>query len=157
MASLNDWLCKQALRNEVSGVSRTYVVCQRRKIIAFYSFTTGSVTCCGRVSSGADEPDAIPVIVLARLAVDMQWQGRGVGFGLLKNAVARSLYVARKIDIHAIVVHTLNEQVKNFFARYGFTELTLNPMVLTLPRSEGGKKLLPRNNTEKIFTTASLK
>ena len=97
---------------------------------------------CDLLRAEADEPEAIPVIVLSRLAVDMQWQGCGIGFGLLKDAVARSLYVERTDD---------------FFVRYGFTELTLNPMVLTFPRAEGGKKLLLRNDTEKIFTTVSQK
>ncbi|MCI5212107.1 MAG: GNAT family N-acetyltransferase [Candidatus Electrothrix sp. ATG2] len=146
--SLNDWLCKQALRNEIAGVSRTYVVSRRQKVIAFYSLTTGSVTCCDRNPS-KKQYKAIPVIVLTRLAVDMEHQGRGLGFGLFKDAVARSLYVARKIDVRALVVHALNEQIKNFYARYGFTELTIDPMVLKLPVSEDSEKLLTRDYTKK--------
>ncbi|WP_339138573.1 MAG: GNAT family N-acetyltransferase [Candidatus Electrothrix sp. GW3-4] len=151
--SLNDWLCKQALRNEVSGVSRTYVVCQRQKVIAFYSFSTGSVTCCTRSSK---KYEAIPVIVLARLAVDIERQGLGIGFGLLKDAVARSLYVTRKIEVQALVAHALNDQVKNFYARYGFTELTIDPMVLSLPGSEESIRNL-FHDYRKIFIDSRLK
>ncbi|MCI5157748.1 MAG: GNAT family N-acetyltransferase, partial [Candidatus Electrothrix sp. AUS1_2] len=86
-----------------------------------------------------------------RLAVDMSWQGRGIGVGLLKDVVARSLYVAKKIDIRALLVHALNDQVKNFYARYGFTELTIEPMVLNFPVSEDGAKLLRRCHIEKTL------
>ena len=148
VSSLNDWLYKQALRNEISGISRTYVVSQRQKVIALYSLATGTVTCC-KQNSDKEKYEAIPVIILARLAVDVEYQGKGIGFGLLKDAVARSLYVSRKIDIRALVVHTLNEQIKNFYARYGFTELTINPMVLKLPVSKDSEKLLSRGYTKK--------
>ena len=147
---MNDWLCHQALRNEISGSSRTYVVCHAGKVIAFYSFATGSVTCCGQESDN-NRYAAVPVLVLSRLAVDVSRQGKGIGVGLLKDVVARSLYVARKIDIRALLVHTLNDQVKNFYARYGFTELTIEPMVLNLPVSEDSEKLLRRDHSEKIL------
>ena len=140
--SINDWLHNRALRNEISGASRTYVVCLSQKVIAFYAFSTGSVTCCEQ-ESGKEKHEAVPVLVLARLAVDVHWQGRGIGVGLLKDVVARSLYVAKKIDVRALLVHSLNEQVKKFYARYGFTELTIDPMVLSLPVSEGGGRSSP--------------
>ncbi|MCI5221416.1 MAG: N-acetyltransferase [Candidatus Electrothrix sp. AR4] len=129
--SLDDWLRNQALKNEVSGASRTYVVCTNVQVIAFYSFTTGSVAC---VRTPGEKPfNPVPVVVLGRLAVDSLWQGTGIGFGLLKDAVVRTLYVAQKIDVRALLVHALNEQIKNFYARYGFTELTIDPMILSLP------------------------
>ncbi|MCI5122820.1 MAG: hypothetical protein D3908_16855, partial [Candidatus Electrothrix sp. AUS4] len=109
--------------------------------IGFYSFSTGSVTCCGK-ESDREKHTALPVLVLSRLADDVHWQGRGIGVGLLKDVVVRSLYVARKIDVRALVAHTLNDQVKNFYARYGFTELTINRMVLNLPVADDGEKLL---------------
>jgi len=147
---MNDWLRHQALRHEISGASRTYVVCHAGKVIAFYSFATGSVTCCGQ-ESDKNNYAAVPVLVLSRLAVDMSWQGRGIGVGLLKDVVARSLYVAKKIDIRALLVHALNDQVKNFYARYGFTELTIEPMVLNFPVSEDGAKRLRRCHIEKTL------
>jgi GNAT superfamily N-acetyltransferase len=154
VASLDDWLRKQALRNEVSGETRTYVVTDGDKVIGFYSFSTGRVI-CGKGTDAAPSR-TIPVLVLGRLAVDSSWQGRGLGFGLLKDAVVRSLYVARKIDIRALVVHTLNDQIKNFYARYGFTELTIDPMVLTLPGSEEAcDKLLARQHSGRNTAAAS--
>ncbi|XCN72679.1 MAG: GNAT family N-acetyltransferase [Candidatus Electrothrix aestuarii] len=148
--SINDWLRNQGLRNEISGASRTYVVCQSAIAVGFYSFSTGSVTCCGK-KVDRENHAAVPVIVLSRLAVDVRWQGRGIGVGLLKDVVARSLYVASKIDVRALLVHSLNDQVKNFYARYGFTELTINPMVLNLPVADDGEKLLNQDHLGKTL------
>src|ERR1700680_924676 len=77
-ASLDDWLRRRARANQVSGASRTYVVCEEKRVIAYYALASGGVTAesaTGRLRRNM--PDPIPVAVLARLAVDRGWQGKG--------------------------------------------------------------------------------
>jgi predicted N-acetyltransferase YhbS len=77
-------------------------------------------------------PEPIPVMVLGRLAVDVDWQKRGVGAGLLKDAVLRTLAVSKQAGIRALVVHALSEDAKGFYLRHGFQESPLQPMTLML-------------------------
>lgn len=134
--SLDVWLRKQALKNEVSGASRTFVVCDNLKVVGFYALATGSVSrkqAPGKISRKM--PDPIPVVVLGRLAVDLTWQGSGVGPGLLKDAVSRALYVSQQIGVRALLVHALNEQAKGFYVHHGFIESPIDPMTLMLSLS----------------------
>lgn len=130
---LNEWLKRQALPNEVSGASRAFVVCADRRVIGFYALATGSVRrseAPGRIKRKMPEP--IPVMVLGRLAVDLRWQRKGVGLGLLKDAILRTLTVSKQAGIRAIVVHALSEKAKDFYFRHGFLESPLNQMTLML-------------------------
>ncbi len=123
--SLGDWLKKQALKNEVSGASRTYAVCESgsRNVVGFYALATGSVA--RKQAPGGNQPpempEPTPVAVLGRLAVDERWHGCGIGSGLLKDAVIR-----------ALLVHALNEQAKAFYLGHGFIASPIEPMTLML-------------------------
>jgi GNAT superfamily N-acetyltransferase len=77
-------------------------------------------------------PDPIPVVVLGRLAVDLNWQGRGIGPGLLKDAVTRALSVSQEVGVRALLVHALNENAKSFYVQFGFLESPIDPMTLML-------------------------
>jgi GNAT superfamily N-acetyltransferase len=130
---LNEWLKRRALPNEVSGASRTFVVCTDRRVIGFYALATGSVRrieAPGRIRRNMPEP--IPVMVLGRLAVDLRQQGKGVGAGLLKDAILRTITVAKQAGIRALVAHALSEEVRDFYLRHGFLESPLSPMTLML-------------------------
>lgn len=131
--TLNQWLKRQALANESSGASRTFVVCENQHVIGFYALATGSVR-RGDVPGSIKRrmPDPIPVMVLGRLAVDLHWQKKGVGSGLLKDAVLRTLAVAKQAGIRALIVHALSEQAKHFYLHYGFQESPFNQMTLLL-------------------------
>jgi GNAT superfamily N-acetyltransferase len=131
--SLDDWLKKQALKNEVSGASRTYAVCESgsRNVVGFYALATGSAArkqAPGRISRQMPEP--VPVAVLGRLAVDQRWHG--IGSGLLKDAVIRTMAAARHGGIRALLVHALDEQAKAFYLGHGFIESPIEPMTLML-------------------------
>ncbi|MBB5347700.1 GNAT family N-acetyltransferase [Desulfoprunum benzoelyticum] len=131
--TLNQWLQRQALINETTGASRTFVTCDHQRVVGFYALATGSVRrgeAPGRVKRGM--PDPLPVMVLGRLAVARHWQKHGVGAGLLKDAVLRTLTVSRKAGIRALLVHALSESAKDFYLRYGFRESPFNPMTLML-------------------------
>ncbi len=139
---LNEWLKRYALRNEVSGASRTFVVCSNIQVVGFYALATGSVR---REESHAkikrNMPEPIPVMILGRLAVDLRWQNQGLGKGLLKDAFYRTLYVSKQAGIKAMVVHALSHEAKCFYMRHGFWESPLNPMTLMLGLSDFQKKL----------------
>jgi GNAT superfamily N-acetyltransferase len=84
-------------------------------------------------------PDSVPVAVLGRLAVHSDWVGRGIGVGLLKDAVLRAAMAAKEIGVRALICHAISEEAKRFYLKYGFLESPMNPMTLMLP--------LPTDNT----------
>lgn len=130
---LDEWLKRRALKNEISGASRTFVICQDRQVAGYYTLATGSIEhrdAPGKIRRNM--PNPIPVIVLGRLAVDQQWQHAGMGRGLLKNALLRSLSVSKQAGIRASLVHTLSEDAKHFYTRNGFLESPLDPMTLMI-------------------------
>jgi predicted N-acetyltransferase YhbS len=130
---LDDWLKRRALKNEVSGASRTFVVCHDGQVVGYYALATGSVE--HRDAPGKlrrNMPDPIPMIVLGRLAVDQQWQSTGIGRGLLKDAVLRSVSVSQHAGVKALLVHVLSEDAKTFYMRNGFLESPLDPMTLII-------------------------
>jgi GNAT superfamily N-acetyltransferase len=130
---LDEWLKRRALMNEISGASRTFVICQDRQVAGYYTLATGSIEhrdAPGKIRRNM--PNPIPVIVLGRLAVDQQWQHAGMGRGLLKNALLRSLSVSKQAGIRASLVHTLSEDAKHFYTRNGFLESPLDPMTLMI-------------------------
>lgn len=77
-------------------------------------------------------PEPVPVAILGRLAVDERWHGGGIGSGLLKDAVIRTMAAARHVGIRALLVHALNEQAKAFYLGNGFIESPIEPMTLML-------------------------
>lgn len=131
---LNDWLKRRALVNQSSGASRTFVVVDdRQRVMGYYALAAGAVA--HRESTGAirrNMPDPIPVVVLARLAVDRGAQGKQLGGALLKNAVLRALSVAENAGVRALLVHALHDQAKAFYRHYGFEESPADPMTLML-------------------------
>lgn len=86
--ALDDWLRHRVLKNERRGASRTYVVCEDGRVAGYYCLATGAVTHAAAPGPGCrNMPEPIPVMLLGRLAMDRSWQGRGVGRGLLKDAL----------------------------------------------------------------------
>jgi hypothetical protein len=117
-APLNDWLRRRAIRNEEAGASRTYVSCADpgNRVVGYYCLAAGAVarsSAPGRVQRNMPEP--IPVMVLGRLAVDRRHRGPGLGRGLLKDAVLRTLQAAEIIGIRAILVHAVSQTAREFY------------------------------------------
>ncbi len=132
--SLNEWLVRRAMKNEYSGASRTYVVCNERRVVGYYALAAGSVTRAdvpGKIKRNMPEP--IPVLVLGRLAVDYRYHGKGIGQGLLKDAVARAINVSLQIGTKAFLVHALNTNAELFYLKHGFIKgPVLNTLFLPL-------------------------
>lgn len=121
--ALSDWLKKKAFKNQISGASRTFVVCENNRVIAYYSLAAGSIE-HQYVSSRMkrNQPDPIPVVILARLAVDVIYQNQGLGLGMVKDAIQRILHASQSIGIRAILVHAIDDTAKAFYEnKCGFT------------------------------------
>ena len=112
---LDEWLKQRGLKNQALGAARTFVVCKKgtKQVAGFYSLATGSVNHTEATGSlRRNMPDPIPVIILARLAVDVSLRGKGLGADLLHDAVLRCYRVAENIGVRAIMVHALTEEAK---------------------------------------------
>ena len=136
-ASLDDWLRRRARANQVGGATRTYVGCEERRVIAYYALASGVVTvenAPGRFRRNM--PNPIPVAVLARLAVHRDWQGRGIGRALFRDAARRVAHAADAIGIRGIVVHAISKQAKDFYLALGFDPSPREPMTLMVRLSD---------------------
>jgi len=132
--ALDEWLRRRALKNETAGASRTYVLLAGDEAIAYYSLAAGGVA--RRFSPGTvrrDMPDPIPVMILARLAVDTRRQGRGIGRALVRDALLRTMNAAHIAGIRALLVHALNQRAASFYQNLGFLPSPFDPLVLLLP------------------------
>ncbi|PCH58854.1 MAG: GNAT family N-acetyltransferase [Burkholderiaceae bacterium] len=139
---LDDWLKRRALKNEDRGASRTFVVCQDDNVVGYYGLATGSVMHKDAPSKiKRNMPDPIPVMVLGRLAVDQNAQSMGIGRGLLKDAILRTITVAKQAGIKALLVHALSEEARKFYLQCGFTESPLDPMLLMITLKDAHQHL----------------
>lgn len=139
---LDDWLKRRALKNEVGGASRTYVVSDGEIVIAYYCLANGAVvqaSATGRVRRNM--PDPIPVMVIGRLAVDRHWQGKGIGLALLRDAILRTLQAAEIAGIRAILVHAISDDAKRFYETCGFTASPVDSMTLMVKVSDAHASL----------------
>ncbi len=130
---LDTWLKQRALRNQASGASRTFVVCDARRVVAFYALASSAVAselATGRLRRNM--PDPIPVVVLARLAVSRPYHGLGLGRALVQDAGRRVLGAADTIGIRGLLVHALDESAKAFYQCLGFDPSPLDPMTLMI-------------------------
>ncbi len=136
--ALDAWLQGKARLNEAKGGARTYVTCDGGRVVGFYSLAASAVE-KRRVSSrvGRSMPEPIPVILLGQLAVDTNYQGRGLGSDLLIDAARRALTAADVIGARAIVVQALDEDASAFYGRFGFRLFSdREPLMLILRISE---------------------
>jgi CheY-like chemotaxis protein len=133
--SLDEWLKRRALLNQSNGASRTFVVVDESQLVmGYYALAAGAVHHQDATRSiRQNMPDPIPVMVLARLAVDIRrTQGMQLGAGLLRDAVDRSLAVAKNTGVRALLVHALHERAKQFYLYFGFQASPVHPLTLML-------------------------
>ena len=136
-ASLDDWLIRRAFKNEVAGASRTFVICSDHRVVGFYCLAAGSVE--HKAAPGSirrNMPQPIPAIVLGRLGIDREWQGRRLGVFLLRDAILRSQAAAKHIGARVLLVHALSEDAKRFYLHFGFRPSPLNTGTLMLPLAD---------------------
>lgn len=113
--ALNDWLLHRALKNE-SRFSRTYVVCEKNRVVAYFCISAGAVERAAAPSKvRRNAPDTIPVSVIGRLAVSLDHAGKGLGADILSDALRRIAVASQSIGIGAVLVHAKNDTAKNFY------------------------------------------
>ena len=131
---LEDWLKRRAMANQLSGASRTFAVAdQDGHVYCYYAMAAGVVS--HQMATGGvrrNMPDPIPVMVLARLAVDRRAQGIKLGGALLRDAANRAVTVSQNTGVRALLVHALHERAKSFYEHYGFQPSPVDPMTLML-------------------------
>lgn len=133
ISSLDDWLKRRARSNQVSGASRTYVVADGAQVVGYYCLASGGLDLADATSAlRRNMPDPIPMAILGRLAIDRNWQGKGIGVALLQDAVMRTGQAAAIMGIRGILVHAISEEAKAFYERYGFTASPKHPMTLVM-------------------------
>ena len=132
--ALNDWLVRHARQAQSSGSAKTFVVADNSQVLGYFSLTVGQI-------DTLDAPDRfrkgmgqypLPVVILARLAVSRSHHGRGIGFGLLQDAIRRTLLIAEQAGIRAMLTHPIDDEAAKFYTRFGFIQSPLREQQLLL-------------------------
>jgi GNAT superfamily N-acetyltransferase len=133
--SLDLFLKRHALKNQEADSSQTYVVHRNGTVVGYYSLTVGDVDKQGcPPGMTAEMPSAypIPVILLARLAVDQREQRRGIGGALIKDAFYRIASAAGIVGVRAVLVHAIDAEARDFYQRFDFEEFPAGSLHLML-------------------------
>lgn len=137
--TLDDWLGNFALQAKQSHTANTFVVQDDNgQVAGYYSLAMGAIDRkegTERIRKGTGN-HPIPVVVLARLAVDEQFQGQGIGKGMLRDAVIRSAKISEEVAFRAIITHPLDAEAREFYVKLGFEPS---------PVSEGQLMILMKN------------
>jgi GNAT superfamily N-acetyltransferase len=133
-SELDDWLKQRAIKNQVAGSSRTFVLATAdNTVISYYCLAAGAVV---RSSVGRglrqNMPDPIPVIVLGRLAVDGSVRGNGLGADLLADAIGRARQAATVVGAAAMLVNALDEEARAFYLHHSFLPSPVGDMTLMI-------------------------
>jgi GNAT superfamily N-acetyltransferase len=130
---LNDWLRYKAQKSEGRS-ARCYVLCLRNSIIGYYCISAGAAQHSGAPRKlRQNMPNPIPIVILGRLAVDRNFQGKGLGRGFLKDALIRITRASELVGARAILVHAVDQGAVPFYARYGFKTFPVGSQTLYLP------------------------
>ena len=132
--ALDDWLLRHARQAQGSGSAKTFVAAEGARVAGYFSLTVGQVDTLDapeRIRKGMGQYP-VPVLILARLAVSRQDQGRGMGFGLLQDAIRRTMLIAEQAGIRAMLTHPIDEEAAKFYTRFGFIASPLREQQLLL-------------------------
>lgn len=131
---LNRYIARFTFNNQAAGSAQTYVAITDNKVIGYYSLAVGAVAhsqAPTRMVKGlARHP--VPVMLLARLAVDNGAKGRGLGAALLHDALARTLQASDIAGIRAVIVHAKNDEARRFYEHFDFGPSPTDPYHLYL-------------------------
>jgi predicted N-acetyltransferase YhbS len=154
--ALNDWLLRHAMQAQASGSARTFVAVDGERVAGYFSLTVGQVgqvdtaEVTERVRKGMGSYP-IPVVILAPLAVSVQDQGRGIGAGLLQEAIVRTLQLAEIAGVRALLTHPIDEQAASFCRRFGFEASPIREQQLLLLLKDARKAAALRHPTPPVL------
>ena len=141
-AILDEWLKRRALDNLKSAASRSYVICPTgsTEVIGYYALSMGQIFGHAVVGSmRRNMPPQIPSVILGRLAIDRNWQGKGLGRALLADAVRRSLRAANEVSARLIIVHAISPAAESFYLHHGFTRMPTESPTLAFDLNKAQK------------------
>ena len=131
--SLDNWLRTRALSNQQKGFTVVMVVHDAGRVVGYYGLSPTAVVPASlpRSVRTGQPPDPVPCLLLGQLATDLNWLGSGIGTGLLKHALARSVQGATLIGGRALIVNAVDDEALAFWRRRGFLPSKDDPMVLS--------------------------
>ena len=141
--SLNDYLKQRAVGDQAAGKSRTYVILRADRVVGFFSLAAGSVepeNATVRAVKGQGS-QAVPAILLGRLAVGVSEQEQGLGEALLLEAMRKSVAAADTIGARVILVHAIDDRARQFYIKYEFEQSPTNDLHLMLLMKDVQKTL----------------
>ena len=141
--ALNEWLVRHALQAQASGSARTCVVVEGGRVAGYFSLAVGQADAMevpDRIRKGMGGYP-IPVVILARLAVSLQDQGKGIGIGMLQEAIRRTMTIADQAGVRALLTHPIDEQASRFYRRFGFESSPIREQQLLLLLKDARKLL----------------
>ncbi|CAG4894680.1 hypothetical protein R69919_03153 [Paraburkholderia gardini] len=142
---LNDWLLRHARQAQASGSAKTFVVTDRHRLAGYYSLAVGQIDTLeapDRVRKGMGGYP-IPVVILARLAVAMQDHGRGIGIGMLQDAIRRTVAISEQAGVRALLTHPIDVDAERFYLRFGFEASPVQEKLLLLLLKDARRLLMP--------------
>lgn len=128
--ALDNWLHRHSRHAEAAGSARTFVTTDGERVIGYFALAIGQVEpddATERLLKGQPAKQPVPVLILARLAVDREHQEKGIGRSLLQNALLRCAAVAESVGVRAVVAHA-NEQATAFYDQFGFESSPTDPL-----------------------------
>jgi predicted N-acetyltransferase YhbS len=131
---LNEWIQRHARQAQTSGSAKSFVVADDDQVVGYYSLTVGHVDSLEapvRIRKGMGRYP-IPVVLLARLAVSSEYQGLGIGIGLLQDAIRRTMMIAEHAGIRALLTHPMDKEAAGFYTRFGFVASPVHDQQLLL-------------------------
>ena len=149
--ALDHWLKARALSNQQKGFTVVMVVHEGGRVIGYYGLAPTAVAPAAMPRSirTGQPPSPVPCLLLGQLATDLGWAGRGVGTGLLRHALMRSLAGAELIGGRALVVKALDPEAAAFWQRRGFLPSKDDPLTLFRSMADVAQSLTAASNTEK--------
>jgi GNAT superfamily N-acetyltransferase len=128
---LNRYLNRYALQNQQMGAAQSYLgVTDRGELVGYYTLVFGQVAYAYARERLRNAAHPVPLMVLARLAVAPRWAGQGIGSGLLKDAMLRTLQAAEIAGLRALVVHAKDAEARSFYEHLDFIASPSDPMHL---------------------------
>ena len=148
--ALTEWLLHHARQAQGSGSARTFVVCEQDRVAGYYSLTVGQIDTLEapeRIRRGMGQYP-IPLVILARLAVDLDYQKQGLGFSLLQDAIMRTVSISDQAGIRALLTHPLDAEADTFYRRFGFESTPTHDRQLILLLKDARRLMLARSQAK---------
>ena len=148
--ALTQWLLHHARQAQGSGSARTFVVCEQDRVAGYYSLTVGQIDTLEapeRIRRGMGQYP-IPLVILARLAVDVDYQRRGLGFSLLQDAIMRTVSISDQAGIRALLTHPIDAEADAFYRRFGFESTPTHDRQLILLLKDARRLMQARSQAK---------